>query len=150
MRNRAMRAKTVDSGHGEVAVHPGQYVREYVLQPKKMSVTDAAKVIGISRPGVSNFLNGKVDATAVMATRIERAFGIPAQKLLDMQAGFDVARAKSKGGPANAKAYVPPFLAIEANHIEEWVSHNIAARTRLSVFLRTQAGARRDIVGYPF
>jgi addiction module HigA family antidote len=77
-----------------------------------MSVTDAAKIIGISRPGVSNFLNGKVAATQEMAKRIERAFEIPAQRLLDMQAAYDAAQAKQKGTPANTKAYVPPFLAI--------------------------------------
>jgi addiction module HigA family antidote len=101
-----------------------------------MSVTAAAKLIGISRPGVSNFLNGKVAATADMASRVERAFGIPAQALLDMQAAYDAAQAKSKGAPTNAKAYVPPFLKIKANEVEEWASQNIPARIRLSVFLR--------------
>jgi addiction module HigA family antidote len=70
----------------EAIQHPGEYVRETKLKPAKMSVTEAAKVIGISRPGVSNFLNAKVSATPEMATRIERAFGIPARTLLDMQA----------------------------------------------------------------
>lgn len=124
------------SNKGE-PVHPGQHVRDTGLTPKKMSVTAAAKLIGISRPGVSNFLNGKVAATPEMASRVERAFGIPAQTLLDMQAAYDAAQAKSKGAPANTKAYVPPFLAIKANHIEEWSSQNIPARIRLSVFLRT-------------
>ncbi|MDT2021202.1 HigA family addiction module antitoxin [Methylocella sp. CPCC 101449] len=117
--------------------HPGQYIREIVLLPKKMTVTDAAKLIGISRPGVSNFLNGKVAATAEMATRIERTFKIPAQKLLDMQAAYEAAQAKAKGVPSNTKSYVPPFLAIKRNDIEEWASKNISARTRLAVLLRT-------------
>lgn len=121
----------------EAVRHPGQYVRETKLVPANMSVTEAAKVIGISRPGVSNFLNGKVSATSDMAARIERAFGIPAQTLLDMQAAFDAAEARKKGVPANATAYVPPFLAIKANNIEAWASHNIPARIRLAVFLRT-------------
>lgn len=125
------------AAHSEAVLHPGQFVRETKLEPAGMSVTEAAKVIGISRPGVSNFLNGKVSATPEMATRIERAFGIPAKKLLDMQAAYDAAQAKEKGAPANAKTYVPPFLSIKANSIEAWASHNIPARIRLSVFLRT-------------
>jgi hypothetical protein len=56
------------------AVHPGQYVRESVLNPKKLSVSNATKLVGVGRPAFSNFLNGHV------------AFGIPAQRLLDMQA----------------------------------------------------------------
>ncbi len=120
----------------ELPLHPGQFVRDHALKPRNVSVTEAAKIIGISRPGVSNFLNGKVAATTEMAQRIERAFEIPAKKLLDMQATYDAAQAKEKGTPANTKAYVPPFLAIKANAIEAWASQNIPARIRLAVFLR--------------
>jgi addiction module HigA family antidote len=59
----------------------GQYVRDKILQPKKMSVTEAAKVLGVGRPALSNFLNGNAALSSDMAARIERAFGIPAQKL---------------------------------------------------------------------
>ncbi len=118
------------------ATHPGHYVREKVLVPAKMSVTKAAENIGVSRPNVSNFLNGKSSLTAEMASRIERAFNIPAQTLLDMQAAYDASQAKEKGTPSNARMYVPPFLAIKANAIEQWVDGNIEARIRLSVFLR--------------
>jgi addiction module HigA family antidote len=116
---------------------PGQHVRESVLQPKHMSVTDAAKILGVGRPAFSNFLNGNSAVSPDMAARIERAFGIPAQKLLDMQAAYEAAQTKTKGAPANTKAYVPPFLAIKANEIESWSASNISARTRLSVLLRT-------------
>ncbi len=118
-------------------IHPGQYVRNVALAPKKMSVTAAAKVVGVGRPALSNFLNGKVTTTSDMAARIERAFGIPAHELLDKQAVYDAAQAKAKGTPMNAKRYVPPFLSIKANDIEAWASPNIAARIRLSVLLRT-------------
>ena len=121
----------------ELPIHPGQFVRDTALKPRNISVTEAAKIIGVSRPGISNFLNGKVAATLEMAKRIERAFEIPAQRLLDMQSAYNAAQAEEKGAPANTKAYVPPFLAIKANAIEAWVSHNISARTRLAVFLRT-------------
>lgn len=42
---------------------PGEYVREKILHPNKMSVTEAAKVLGVWRPVFSNFLNNNaVDA----------------------------------------------------------------------------------------
>ncbi len=112
-------------------IHPGQHVRDVALTPKRMSVTDAAGLLGISRPGVSNFLNGKVSATPDMAARVERAFGIPAQNLLDMQAAYDTALAKSKGVAAASKAYVPPFLSFKANDIEAWAAPSVSARVRL-------------------
>ncbi|WP_375444410.1 HigA family addiction module antitoxin [uncultured Fibrella sp.] len=113
--------------------HPGEYVRENILNPKKLTVTGAAKILGIGRPALSNFLNGNASLSPDMAGRLERAFGIPAQKLHDLQATFDAQ--KTKGAPANTKAYVPPFLSIVANEIEAW-SSSIAARSRLSVLLR--------------
>ena len=116
---------------------PGQYVRDAVLVPNKLSVSQAAKVVGVGRPAFSNFLNGKAALSAEMATRIERAFAIPAQKLLDMQAAHDAAQARAGGTPPGATTYVPPFLEIKANEIEQWAATNISARTRLPVLLRT-------------
>jgi len=117
--------------------HPGHFVRDTVLTPKRMSVTLAAKIVGVGRPALSNFLNGNVAATPDMASRIERAFRVPAETLLDMQATYDAAHIKTKGAPSNTKSYVPPYLSIRANDIEQWASPNISARIRLAVLLRT-------------
>eukprot|EP01036_Dinobryon_divergens_P049995 gene49995-66960_t len=116
--------------------HPGERIKKEVL-PSKMSVTKAAGLIGVGRPALSNLLNGKAALTADMATRIEKAFGFPRKDLLEMQAQYDAFKAKQRSAPTNAKAYVPPFLVIKANDIEHWASHNICARSRFAVFLRT-------------
>jgi len=118
-------------------IHPGHHVRDKILAPKMMSVTAAAKLVGVGRPALSNFLNGNVATSPEMAARVERAFGVPAQDLLAMQAKFDAAQTKSKGAPSRAMRYVPPFLAVKATGIETWVSRNIGARVRLAVLLRT-------------
>lgn len=117
--------------------HPGPWIRENILKPRKVTVTDAAKLVGISRPGVSNFLNAKVSATPDMAARLERAFGLPAKDILDLQSAFDTHISKVGGAAANARAYVTPFLSIQANDIIDWFSTTVLARTRLSVLLRT-------------
>jgi addiction module HigA family antidote len=116
--------------------HPGERIKAEIF-PTKMSVTKAAELIGVGRPALSNLVNGKASLTADMAARIEKAFGFPRKDLLEMQAQYDAFKAKQKSVPTNAKAYVPPFLAIKANDIENWASHNIAARCRFAVFLRT-------------
>lgn len=118
-------------------IHPGQYVRENTLNPRGITVTEAAKLIGISRPGVSNFLNGKVSATADMAARIERAFGIPAKTVLDLQNAYDAHAGKAAGAAQYARAYVTPFLNVQANDLVNWFTTTIQARTKLSVLLRT-------------
>ncbi|WP_352665473.1 HigA family addiction module antitoxin [Mesorhizobium sp. M0166] len=117
--------------------HPGPWVRENILRPRNVSVTDAAKLVGISRPGVSNFLNAKVSATPDMAARLERAFGVPTREILDLQSAYDRHVVKAGGAAASARAYVTPFLGIQANDIVNWFSTTILARTRLSVLLRT-------------
>ena len=66
-------------------IHPGAYVRKNVLEPRRLTVSEAAKLMGISRPSLSNFLNGKVSATTNMAARIESTFGISAVKINELQ-----------------------------------------------------------------
>jgi addiction module HigA family antidote len=116
--------------------HPGMRIKSEVI-PAGMSVTKAAELMGIGRPALSNLLNGNAALSPDMAARLEKAFKkFTRKELLNMQAEYDAARAK-KRVPADTKAYVPPFLGIKANQIEGWVTHNIPARTRFSVFLRT-------------
>lgn len=117
-------------------IHPGARIKAEVF-PVKMSVTKAAELIGVGRPALSNLLNGNASLSADMATRIEKAFGVPRKDLLEMQALYDAFKAKQKSVPVNAKMYVPPFLSFKANDIESWAAHNIAARSRFAVFLRT-------------
>lgn len=116
--------------------HPGTRIKAEVI-PQGMSVTKAAQLIGVGRPALSNFLNGKAALSADMAARLEKAFKYPLKDLMEMQARYEAAQAKQKNAPVDTKAYVPPFLAIKANQIEEWADHNIPARSRLAVFLRT-------------
>ena len=76
--------------------HPGAYVRKNLLEPRGLTVTEAAKLIGLSRQSVSNFLNGKVSATSNMAARLERTFGISSTKILEMQTKYDAQKEKKK------------------------------------------------------
>lgn len=117
-------------------LHPGIRIRAEVI-PQGMSVTKAAGLMGVGRPALSNLLNGNAALSPDMATRLEKAFNRPRKDLLDMQAEYDAAQANKKEAPADTKAFVPPFLGIKANQIEQWATKNIPARTRLSVLLRT-------------
>ncbi len=115
--------------------HPGTRIREEVI-PRGMSVTKAAQLLGVGRPALSNLLNGKAALSPDMAARLEKAFAIPREDLMAMQARYDAARAKKMPAPATARALVPKFLAITACDIENWAPL-IKARSRLAVLLRT-------------
>lgn len=123
--------------HEPSPIHPGVFVRAEVLKPRGLSVVRAAKLVGVSRPALNNFLNGHVATTSEMASRIDAAFGFPAARLLDMQAAFDAATTSSANVAAGVTPYAVPFLGIKARQIEAWASRNIPARSRLAVLLRT-------------
>src|SRR4051812_18335646 len=96
-------------------MHPGRYVRTEVI-PKGMNVKNAAELLDVSRPTLSNFLNEKADLSKEMAARLETAFGVSARKLLDVQSAWDASKMK-RSAFVHIKSYVPPFLQIKATRI---------------------------------
>lgn len=118
--------------------HPGAYVRKNLLEPRGLTVTKAAKLIGLSRQNVSNFLNGKVSATSNMAARLERTFGISATKILEMQTKYNSQKAKKKtiNSAQNASPYVVSLMNFKANDIQNFFTEGNSRRSLLAVFLR--------------
>jgi antitoxin HigA-1 len=79
--------------------HPGESLREDVLVPLKLSVTETAKALGISRKTLSEIVNGKSPITPDIAIRLERAFSAPpAEMWLRLQAAYDLRRAAQRLG----------------------------------------------------
>ena len=115
--------------------HPGTFVRERVI-PSGMSVTEAAKRLGVGRPALSNLLNGKSSLSPEMAVRLEKAFRADGEKLLARQAAFD-RHGRREGERRIAVApHVPDFLTVTARQIHNWADGNIEARSLLPVLLR--------------
>lgn len=63
-----------------------------------MTVTEVAGHVWVSRQNLSMLLNGHAALSAMMARRFEKALGISADTLLRMQAGYDLAQARSREG----------------------------------------------------
>ena len=80
--------------HASMAVHPGPWLKRNVVDHHEMSVTDVADRLKVSRPAMSNLLNGKADLSPNMALRFELAFGLGAETLLRMQTAHDLAEAR--------------------------------------------------------
>jgi addiction module HigA family antidote len=76
--------------------HPGEVIRELCLKPLGISVTDAAKALGVSRKSLSELLNGKSGVSAEMAIRLSIAFNTSAESWLYQQAQRDLWEAKGK------------------------------------------------------
>ena len=56
-------------------VHPGRIVRHDCLEELGLSVTEAAKALGVSRQALNNIVNGKAGISPEMAIRLTKAFG---------------------------------------------------------------------------
>ena len=79
--------------------HPGEILRALVIEPLRLSVTDAAKYLGISRKTLSKILNGRGAITPEMALRLEMTFGKPdAAHWLRLQNAFDLWEARQHSG----------------------------------------------------
>src|ERR1043166_2456177 len=92
-------------------IHPGHYIRDNII-PSKMAVKDAAKLLDVGRPALSNLLNGNAGLSSEMASRLEKTFNADPQKLLSMQAEFDQHRQRPAASKLPVGAYVPSFLKI--------------------------------------
>ncbi len=73
--------------------HPGLSVRHDCLEPLGLSVTEAAKKLGVSRKQLSDVVNGHSGISPEMAIRLDKAFGGGADTWYRLQAAYDLTRA---------------------------------------------------------
>ncbi|HUY14146.1 MAG TPA: HigA family addiction module antitoxin [Terriglobia bacterium] len=74
--------------------HPGRSIRAACLEPLCLSVTEGAKVLGVTRQALNNVVNGKAAISPEMAIRLAKAFGSTAETWLRMQLAYDLATAR--------------------------------------------------------
>ncbi len=72
--------------------HPGLSVRHDCLEPLGISVTQGAKILGVTRQAFNNLVNGKAAISPEMAVRLDKAFGGGAETWLRLQATYDLAQ----------------------------------------------------------
>jgi antitoxin HigA-1 len=74
--------------------HPGRIVRQDCIEPLGLTITGAAKALGITRQALNNLVNGKAGISAEMAVRISKAFGGSPDMWLRLQANYDLAKVR--------------------------------------------------------
>jgi antitoxin HigA-1 len=85
--------------------HVGGFVKHEILAHLELTVTDAAKALGVTRPALSGPLNEHVDLSPEMALRIEMAFGVSMDVLMRMQNSYDIARARKSARAIKVQKY---------------------------------------------
>ena len=78
--------------------HPGEIVRETIVEGLGLTVTAAAKGLGVSRKQLSALMNGRSGISAEMAFRLERAVGSTAEAWMRMQLAYDLAQTRKRVG----------------------------------------------------
>jgi len=85
--------------------HPGEVIKELCLQPLGLTVTDAAKGLGISRKTLSALLNGHFGISPEMAIRLSKAFGGSVESWLVQQAQYDLWQVMQKTDEIEVKTF---------------------------------------------
>ena len=87
--------------------HPGLSVRHDCLEPLGLSVTDGARVLGVSRKQFSDVVNCRSGISPAMAIRLDKAFGGGAETWYRLQAAYDLAQAMRYESRITVERQVP-------------------------------------------
>ena len=90
--------------------HPGGIIREECLKPLGLTVTDAAKGLGVTRTALSDLLNGHSGVSPEMAIRLEKAGWTTADHWLRMQLQYDLWHAKRRASAIKVTRFPVPDL----------------------------------------
>jgi addiction module HigA family antidote len=78
--------------------HPGRIVRQECLEPLGLTVTDAARHLGVTRQALNNLVNEKAGISREMSIRLSKAFGSSPEVWLGLQMEYDLAEAEKDAG----------------------------------------------------
>jgi antitoxin HigA-1 len=92
---------------GMMPSHPGAIMREDILSPLNLTVSKAAKVLGVRRATLSDLLNEKAVLSPEMALRIELAFGVSMEMMLRIQIAWDIATTRQREPALHVARYQP-------------------------------------------
>src|SRR5579859_4165282 len=87
--------------------HAGAFIREEILDELGLSVSEAAKVLDVRRATLSDLINGNAALSAEMALRIEKAFGVKMETLLNMQTWYDAYAMRQRAREIEVTRYRP-------------------------------------------
>lgn len=88
-------------------VHPGRIIKHDCLEALGLSVTKAAKVLGVTRQTLSRVINEQTAVSPEMAIRVSKAFGSTPEQWLRLQLAHDMARMRDKMDSIMVKRYAP-------------------------------------------
>lgn len=76
--------------------HPGGIVKRQCLEPLGLTVTRAARGLGVTRQAFSELVNERTGVSVEMAIRLSKAFGSTPETWLGMQTAYDLWQARDR------------------------------------------------------
>jgi antitoxin HigA-1 len=92
--------------HMKSPSHPGELISD-VLDELGVTVSDAARALGISRQQLHNVIGGRYGITPTMAVRLEKALGSTADTWLRLQMDYDLAQIQAKASSLKVRRLAP-------------------------------------------
>jgi addiction module HigA family antidote len=93
--------------------HPGEHIRHDCLEPLGLTVTEGAKILGVSRQALSNLVNCKSGISPEMAIRLSKAFGGSPEVWLRMQLAYDLFQVQKQEKKIKVKRVAEPAFTTE-------------------------------------
>ena len=78
--------------------HPGLSVRHDCIESLGLTITGAARALGVTRQALNNLVNLKAGISPEMAIRLSKAFGSSPEVWLGMQMAYDLAQLEKRAG----------------------------------------------------
>ncbi|MYC29429.1 MAG: HigA family addiction module antidote protein [Chloroflexi bacterium] len=110
--------------------HPGLSILHDCLEPMDMTISEAARRLGISRKQLSKIVNGRAGISADMAIRLDKVFGGGASTWYHLQAAYDLAKEQtSVNRPADGHALNRKIA--RRKPLSQWLVENAPRGTNL-------------------
>jgi len=94
-------------------VHPGEIIKQDILPPVGLSVTAAAKALGVSRQMLHDILAGRKPLSAVMCLKVARLFGSTPEFWMRLQAAYDLKKAEQDKKVMDRVARIMPVKPVD-------------------------------------
>jgi antitoxin HigA-1 len=103
----------MEKKNGMPPVHPGEIIKEDILPSVGLSVTAAAKALGVSRQMLHGILAGRKPLSAVMCLKVARLFGGSPEVWMRLQASYDLKKSELNKKVMARVARIVPIKPVE-------------------------------------
>ena len=103
----------MEKKNGMPPIHPGEIIKEDILPSVGLSVTAAAKALGVSRQMLHGILAGRKPLSAVMCLKVARLFGGSPEVWIRLQASYDLKKSELNKKVMAREARIVPITPVE-------------------------------------